>query len=242
MNSLIKWELKQTFKSKAFWGFAVFYTISALLLLVDISGTDQGTMYNSFLTNMNNTSAFFMLSLGIFCGIHFAGAFEERRIQAAIMAGNSRMSIIMSKMLSFSLVMTIYSVLALGIGSIISYVSFEEVGVDSWMTPVTQSLIFTFAWVSFASICFITSMLVKKTGAAIAINVVTFLVSDLVAQLVMEKELGSKIIKFTPIGQTMLSLVNTSKADITTSVLVSGIGLLLTFVIASIIFRRTELK
>ena len=66
--------------------------------------------------------------------------------------------------------------------------------------------------------------------------------SDLVAQLVMEKELGIKIIKFTPIGQTMLSLVNTSKADITTSVLVSGIGLLLTFVIASIIFRRTELK
>lgn len=242
MNSLIKWELKQTFKSKAFWGFGVFYTISALLLLVDISGTDQGTMYNSFLTNMNNTNAFFMLALGIFCGIHFAGAFEERRIQAAIMAGNSRMSIIMSKMLSFSLVMTIYSVLALGIGSIISYVSFEEVGVDSWMTPVTQSLIFTFAWVSFASICFITSMLVKKTGAAIAINVVTFLVSDLVAQLVMEKELGIKIIKFTPIGQTMLSLVNTSKADITTSVLVSGIGLLLTFVIASIIFRRTELK
>lgn len=114
--------------------------------------------------------------------------------------------------------------------------SFEEVGVDSWMTPVTQSLIFTFAWVAFASICFITSMLVKKTGAAIAINVVTFLVSDLVAQLVMEKELGIKIIKFTPIGQTMLSLVNTSKADITTSVLVSGIGILLTFVVASIIF------
>ena len=242
MNNLIKWELKQTFKSKAFWGFAVFYIFSALLLLVDISGDDSKTMYDAFLTNMNNTNGFFMLALGIFCGIHFAGAFEERKVQAAIMAGNSRMSIIMSKLLSFSIVTTIYSALALGIGSIISYVSFEEVGVDSWMTPVTQSLIFTFAWVALASICFIISMLVKKVGAAIAINVGILLVSNTVAQLVMEKELGFKICKFTPIGQTLLSITNTSRADITTSVVASGIGLLLTAVAAFIIFRRTELK
>ena len=242
MNNLIKWELKQTFKSKAFWGFAVFYIFSALLLLVDISGDDSKTMYDAFLVNMNNTNAFFTLTLGVFCGLHFAGAFEDRKVQAAIMSGNSRMNIIVSKLLSFSIAMTIYSVLALGIGSIISIVAFKEAGVDSWMTPVAQSLIFTFAWVALASICFIISMLVKKVGAAIAINVGILLVSNTVAQLVMEKELGLKICKFTPIGQTLLSITNTSRADITTSVVASGIGLLLTATIAFIIFRRTELK
>ena len=60
MNNLIKWELKQTFKSKAFWGFAVFYICSALLLLVDVIGGDQETIYDAFLTNMNNTNAFFI--------------------------------------------------------------------------------------------------------------------------------------------------------------------------------------
>ena len=242
MNNLIKWELKQTFKSKAFWGFAVLYMFSALLLLVDISGGDSGTMYDAFLTNMNNTNGFFTLTLGVFCGLHFAGAFEDRKVQAAIMSGSSRMDIIVSKLLSFSIVMTIYSVLALGIGSIISIVAFKDAGVDSWMTPVAQSLIFTFAWVALASICFIISMLVKKVGAAIAINVVTFLVSDLVVQLVMDNELGFKIIKFTPIGQTMLSIANTSKADIMTSIVVSSVGLLLTIIVAFIIFRRTELE
>lgn len=242
MNNLIKWELKHTFKSKAFWGFGLFYLAIALLLLVDIQGGELATGYDAFLTNCNNLRGFFTLTIGIFGGTYFADAFEERRIQAAIMAGNSRLNIVLSKILASTLAIMIFSVIELVTGSAISFMSIKETGVDSWKPVIATGTLFTLAWAALTSICFIISMLVKKTGAAIALNTVTMIGLDFIVELTVEQPWGERLSRFTLPGQTFFSLAAESKSEMITSALVSVSGLLLITAVSYIIFRKDELK
>lgn len=242
MNNLLKWELKQTFKSKAFWGFLILYLAVALLLLVDLLGGDIETGYNAFSTNINNLNGFLFLTIGIYGGIHFADAFEGRRIQAAVMAGNSRLNVVLSKIMSFSLVVAIYCVMELVVGSTIGFMATKETGVDSWKPVIVASALFTLAWVVLSSICFIISMIMKKTGGAVALNTVALLLTDLVMQFIIDKPWGEKVCRYTFPGQVVFSLMAESRSEIITSALVSVSGLLLTAAVAYIIFRKIELK
>ena len=83
MGGLLKWELKQTFSSKAFWiTGAALVAIPALMLMMTLKDGDF-TGYEAYLEGLNNYSSFMMLMIGVFAGIHVTGAFEGRKIQAA---------------------------------------------------------------------------------------------------------------------------------------------------------------
>ena len=97
MGSLLKWELKQTFSSKSFWiTGAALVAIPALMLMMTLKGSDF-TGYEAYLEGLNNYSSFMMFIIGVFAGIHVTGAFEGRKIQAAVMAGNSRIKILLPR-------------------------------------------------------------------------------------------------------------------------------------------------
>ena len=244
MKNLIKWELKQSFKSKAFWGFGIFYVLfGALMLILDMSSSESSiTGYEWFFTICNNLNSTFLLSIGIYSGIHTAGAFEERRVQAAIMAGNSRFKVVLAKLLSFSLVVAIYGILSLGTHSVIGFLGAKEMGIDSLWTVIGQGMLYVLVEVSFVSVCFFVSMFVKKLGAAIAINEVTLILIDLATELSAEKTWSAQLMKFTPAGQTVYSLMGTSPADIMTSIFVAVFGILITLGVTYMIFRKDELK
>ena len=86
MGSLFKWELKQTFSSKAFWiTGAALVAIPALMLAITLKG-EGFTGYEAYLEGLNNYTSFMMFIIGVFAGVHVTGAFEGRKIQAAVMA------------------------------------------------------------------------------------------------------------------------------------------------------------
>lgn len=244
MKNLIKWELRQSFKAKAFWGFGIFYLLfGAFMLIVDMLAAEVSyTGYEWFLSNCNNLNSIFLLTIGIYSGIHTAGAFEERRVQAAIMAGNSRFKIIVAKLFSFSLVIAIYGSLSLGTNSIIGFLCTKEKGIDSLLTVIGQGMLYVLVQVSFISICFFISMIVKKLGAAIAVNEVALILLDLFVQLLVGQTWAEKLLKFTPVGQTIYSLTDTGLTHIMTSVFVSVLGILITVVATYMMFRKDELK
>jgi len=242
MKNLLKWELKYTFKSKSFLGFGITFIMATLIFMLESLSQKGITGYDLFLRNCSNVNSLFVLIIGIYSGIHIAGSFEERRIQASVMAGNSRSNIILSKLLSYSLVIALYSVLSISISSLIGFLVTKEVGIDSFNIVIIQGLVFTLVEISFTSICLLTSILVKKLGTAITVNLIGLLALNGVAQSLIGQTWSANILKFTPIGQTFLIIGDTSTANIITAISASILGLLVTVMLTYIIFRKEELK
>ena len=123
MRNLLKWELKQTFQSKAFWGFGITLTLMNIIFLFITSIDGELGGFELFMQGCSDYNSFILLFIGIFAGIHVAGAFEERKIQAAVMAGNSRFNILAVKLFSYSLSIAAFSICAMGaslIGGVLS--------------------------------------------------------------------------------------------------------------------------
>lgn len=243
MKNLLRWEMKQSFKSKAFWGFGIIFVLATFLLnLLEIFSAEDATGLDMFVKNCSNLNSFFLMSFGIFAGMHVAGAFEERRIQAAVMAGNSRWNVVLAKYLSFVIAIAVFTAASAGLSSIPAFLRGTETGIESFGTLMIQCILYVFAQISFLSICFVISMFVKSLGAAIGINFAVLLAIDVCVELVANKSWGETVIRHTAIGQTMLSFAESSSKSMLTSVWVSALGVLLTVVAAYIIFRKDELK
>lgn len=242
MKNLLKWELKYTFKSKSFWWFGIVFLIVGLISMLESLSQEGITGYTLFLENCANANSFLILIIGIYSGIHFAGSFEERRIQAAIMAGNSRFKVLLSKMLSYSLVIIVYLILSVGITSLIGFLLTKEIGIDTFKTVIIQGLVFGLVEISFVSICLLTSTLLKKLGAAIAVNLLTLLAINLIIQSLIVKAWAVKFIKFIPAGQTILIITDSSIKNIITATIVSILGILVVMALTYMKFRKEELK
>ena len=243
MKHLLRWEIKQSFKSKAFRGFGITFVLATFFLnLMDIFSENDATGFDMFLRNCNNINSSFLLSFGIFAGMHVAGAFEERRIQASVMAGNSRLHIVLSKFLSFSVAIAIFAAASVGLSSIPVFLCASETGVEAFGPLMLQCILYVFALISFLSICFVVSMCVKRLGAAIGINLVVLFTIDICEQLVTNEPWGETVIRYTAFGQTALCFSESSPASMMTSIWVSALGILISVVAAYIIFRKEELK
>ena len=244
MKNLLKWELEQTFQSKGFWGFGITLTLinTIFLMITSIDGELKGV--ELFMQGCSDYNSFILLFIGIFAGIHVAGAFEERKIQAAVMAGNSRINILAVKLFSYSLSIAAFSICAMGASLIVGVLTNEGVifADDFFREVVLRIAAYTLVEVAFVSICFFLSMLVKNLGAAIAVNLVTMLVLNVLGQMLIGKEWATIFMKFTTLGQTFLLLGDASTKNLIVSVVASVLGLAVTMTLSYIIFRKEELK
>ena len=173
MGSLFKWEMKQTFSSKAFWILgASIISLPVALLVLTLIFSEGMTGYNAFLEGLNNYNAFVIFIIGVFAGIHVTGAFEGRKIQSAVMAGNSRFNILMAKFLSYITAVCIYSVVAIVISSVISFTMMGINGFDDSFARaiIVRSLVYIFVEIAYSATCFLSSMLVRHLGGAIGLN------------------------------------------------------------------------
>lgn len=244
MKNLLKWELKQTVQSKAFWGFGITLTLinTIFLFITLIDGGLKG--FELFMQGCSDYNSFILLFIGIFAGVHVAGAFEERRIQAAVIAGNSRFNILAVKLFSYSLSVAVFSICAMGADLVISLIT-NKGGTfvdDFFREVVLRIVVYTLVEVSFVSICFFLSMLVKNLGAAIGVNLVSMLVLNSVGQMLISKEWAVSFMKFTPLGQTFLLLGDASTKNLIVSVVSSILGLAVAVMLSYIKFRKEELK
>ena len=244
MRNLLKWELKQTFQSKAFWGFGITLTLMNIIFLIITSIDGELRGFELFMQGCSDYNSFILLFIGIFAGIHVAGAFEERKIQAAVMTGNSRFNILAVKLFSFSLSIAAFSICVMGASLIGGVLTNEGVTfVDDFFREVVLRIVaYTLVEVAFVSICFFLSMLVKNLGAAIGVNLVSMLVLNIVGQMLISKEWAVNFMKFTPLGQTFMLLVDASTKNLIVSVAASVLGLAVTVTLSYIKFRKEELK
>ena len=242
--NLYKWEMKQTFKSKVFWSIGI-----ALLLigtLFHISDFMEGgiTGYDMFLGNCNDFSSLAMFFIGIFAGLHVTGSFEDRKIQAAVMAGNSRSKVLSAKFLSYVTTVLIYFASSVLLPSAIGFAVFgTEINDGSFIRNViVRALIFVLAEISYFLTCFAVSMFIKKSGLAIIINMVVMLATNIGCQILATKEWALNIIKLTPTGQTMMLLGDVSNGNLALASSVCITFAVLVAAVSFIRFRKEELK
>ena len=244
MRNLFNWEMKQTFSSKVFWGIGIALTAATVLMTLMPLSEDAYTGFDVFIHGCNNYNSFLVFFIGIFSAVHVTGAFEERRVQAAVMAGNSRFSIMLAKLVSFSLSIAAFSVVAM---TSVAVLAFSVKGVDgfdgSFLREVVMRIAgYSFVEVSFASVCFFLSMMVKNLGASVMVNLIALLGLNSLAQPLVSEEWAQDIIKFTPVGQTFMLLADASTKNLIVSAIVSLLGLAVTMVLSFVKFRKEELK
>ena len=245
MGSLLKWEMKQTLSSKHFWILgAALVALPALMLLMAISFGADYTGYEAFLNGLNEYNAFVMFLIGVFAGIHVTGAFEGRKIQSAVMAGNSRFSILMAKFMSFSIVVTLYSIVAILVSTSIAFGAYGVTGLDGSFGRVIilRTLVFIFVEIAYSATTFLASMLVRHLGGAIGLNLGLMLMTNLAAQIFLNFEWSEKFVRLTPAGQAMLIVGDLSNKNIVMALVASVIAIAAVIALSFLKFRREELK
>ena len=245
MGNLLKWEMKQTFTSKSFWIIgASLVAFPALMLLALIKFSSGGTGYDAFLEALNSFNAFVIFLIGVFTGIHVTGAFEGRKIQSAVMAGNSRFNILMAKFISFSAAIALYSIASIGVSTAIGFGAYGVTGLDGSFLRVivARTLVFTLVEIAYSATCFFASMLVKHLGGAIGLNLIIMLMSNLAAQILLSFDWAVKFLKFTPVGQSMFVLYDVSNSNIAMALVTSVVTIAAILALSYVKFRREELK
>lgn len=245
MNSLLKWEMKQTFSSKSFWiiGGALI-TLPALLLFATLAISSGMTGYNAFLEGLSNYNAFVIFLIGVFAGIHVTGAFEGRKIQSAVMAGNSRFAILMAKFISYSTAVALFSVASIAISTALAFGMQGVNGIDGSFTReiIARALVYTVVEIAYSATCFFASMLVRHLGGAIGLNLGLMLMSNVIAQILLNFAWAERFVKLTPVGQSMFVLMDMSNGNIAVALVTSVVAVAAVLALSYVKFRREELK
>ena len=99
--NLFRWEMRQMFKTKVFWFIGAAFLVLTMLFYAEplIKGGTGG--YELFIELCNDFGSLSLFFTAVFAGLHVTGAFEDRRMQAAVMAGNSRLKVLFAKFASF---------------------------------------------------------------------------------------------------------------------------------------------
>ena len=245
MANLLKWEMKQTFSSKSFWIVgAALVTLPALLLLAFLTLGSGFSGYDAFIEGLNNYNAFVIFLIGVFAGIHVTGAFEGRKIQSAVMAGNSRFDILMAKFFSFSTAVAFYSVASIAVSSLIAFAMQGVNGLEGSFARViiARALVYTVVEIAYSATCFFASMLVRNLGGAIGLNTGLMLISNLVAQILLNFDWAEKFVRLTPVGQSMFVLYDVSNSNIAMALVTSVVTIAAILALSYVKFRREELK
>ena len=245
MGNLLKWEMRQTFTSKSFWILgATLIALPALLIIAMITFGSEFTGYDVFLEGLNTYNAFVIFLIGVFAGIHVTGAFEGRKIQSAVMAGNSRFNILLAKFISFSTAVALFSVSSIAVSSVIGFAAAGVTGLDGNFARViiARALVYTVVEIAYSATCFLASMFIKHQGGAIGLNTVLMLMTNLAAQILLNFDWAEKFVRLTPVGQTMFVIADFSNSNIVMALATSVVAIAAIIALSYAKFRRQELK
>lgn len=241
MSQLLKWEFRRTFVSLKFVIFFSFIMIAAIFyMLVGIfDGIKSGVEFMFF--SLSEMSTLVYLIGAVAAGMLITQCFNERTVQLSVMAGYSRIEVLISKFSSFlffliiliaipTLAVTLITSLIFGWGD-------TAVGIYSGMF-LTVLLVNA----AFMSIYVPISFAVKNLGASIGVNCAVIIILNGLVQGLIHKEGLHEILSFTPAGQTMLLYMDFGSGNLIKSVIVSIITIILMFAVTYIKFGKEELK
>lgn len=244
MGNLMKWELKSTFNTFKFLGMLMFMVLCGLVFIGIgyVDGLRSG--YEFFGGVCNFTSSIIYIAGAVYAGICITNSFSERRIQATVMAGNSRLSVLISKSISYLLSLAFF------IGSpvlITTTITTCIWGIGNIEGSFTREVVLRFFMVilvnvAIMSICILISFLIKSIGVSIGVNVAATIIIYGLAQSLIAVEAAHKILSYTPIGQSFLIFSDLSYANTLKAILVSVITILVFFILTYLSFSKEELK
>ncbi len=245
MGSLFKWEMKQTLTSKSFWIIgAAIVTLPSVLLLLTLVFSEGMSGYNAFIEGLSNYNAFVIFLIGVFAGIHVTGAFEARKIQSAVMAGNSRFNILMSKFLSYTISVGIYSIAAISLCTAIALNMQGLTGIDGTLgrEVIARAVVYIIVELGYAATCFLSSMFIRHLGGAIGLNLGLMLMSNVLTQILFNFDWTVPYLRLTSVGQTMLVIGDSSNGNYAMAVASTVIAFAAVIALSYLRFRREELK
>lgn len=242
--NLYKWEMKQMFKTKVFWFIgAAFVLLMGLFHISDFISADTSG-YELFISLCNDFSSLSLFFIGIFAGHHVTGALEERKLQAAIMAGNSRAKVLWTKFASFMTAIAVFFVTSVGVPSVIGFAKFGTACEEGSFlrNVIVRAPLFLVAEIAACSICFFISMICKKPGIAVIVNMVAMLTASLASQYLAMKDWGIFVLKYFPHGQVLVTLVDAGNRNIALSLIVCAVFAALVVAASYSRFGKEELK
>ena len=244
MGSLVKWELKQVLFSKAFFGVGALMFLGTFMTMMSMGAEEDSSGFEVFLSMCSNFNSFLLFFVGIFAGVTVSRSFEERKIQAAVMAGYSRLRILASKLLSFSLSISLFWLFTASLGSflVFRFMGFGDLPGSFFREVVLRILVYCLVLVSSSSICFLLSCLVRNLGAAIAVNLVAMLVGNGIVQSLAEESWGEMPLRLTAVGQTLVTLCDSDTSNYLLASATSVVGLVVVLFVTYFLLRKAELK
>ena len=244
MGSLVKWELKQTLFSKVFVGIGLLMFLGTFGTMLSMGAEEAYSGFEIFLALCSNFNSFLLFFVGIYCGITVTRAFEERRVQAAVMAGYSRLRILAAKLLSFSLSVSLFWLFTVAFGIVVISCTMGMTGLPgSFLSEVVlRILVYCLVLVSSSSICFLLSCLVRNLGTAIAVNLVAMLVGNGIVQSLAEESWGEMPLRLTAVGQTLVTLADSDFSNYLLACGTSVVGLVGVLFVTYFLLRKAELK
>ena len=234
MKNLLKFEYRKLFTSKVFY---ICCILSAALVGAYAITTNQllGSAVSNYPTAdfvikvMNNS--YISIILAIFIAIFACSDFTHETMKVILSKGYSRQNIFLSKLicvLSASLIMFIFSII---IAFIIGTTTYAHTGVSTNLFKIlcVQAIII----LAFSSLFFMVSMILKKAGSAIAINIVSTMIIS-VLLIVINQVLNIK--KFSLDSYWLGSLFsNVSTISVSHELLMRGLICSIIYIICFII-------
>lgn len=234
MKNLLKFEYHKLFTSKVFY---ICCILSAALVGVYAITTNEllgSTVSNyptaDFVVKVMNNS-YISIILAIFIAIFACSDFTHETTKVILSKGYSRQNIFLSKLicvLSASLIMFIFSII---IAFIIGTTTYAYTGISTSLFKIlcVQAIII----LAFSSLFFMVSMILKKAGSAIAINIVSTMIIS-VLLMVINQVLNIK--KFSLDSYWLGSLFsNVSAISVSHELLMRGLVCSIIYIICFII-------
>lgn len=244
MGSLLKWETKQTISTISFWVIgATMVLLPALFLILTLRGSDV-TGYDAFLEGLSNFNGFMVFIVGIFAGIHVTGAFETRRIQAAVMAGNDRIKILLAKFFTYSASIALFTFVSIAVSTGIAFYMRGTGGIDGTFARmiVARALLFILVETAYSTVCFLVAMFMRHQGASIGFNLVMMVILSTGVQIIMMNPTAEKIMRFIPAGQSLFVVGDMSNKNVLMALASAAIFFVAVPALSFIRFGKEELK
>lgn len=245
MIRILQWEFRGLIKSGKFTGtFILMLLVGAGYIGIGMNdGVKSGL--DGFIGASNFVTSTLYLAGSVFAGIYFTSAFQERMIQSAVMAGNSRFKIVISKCIGYYTAMIIFVLCPILIAT------FAMTGILGVGTITTGNVILVMlrtvllvilVHIATMSVCIPISFFAKNIGLSIGINVGVILIWNGLTQSFIASPQVMNVLKYTSMGQSFLIFGELSGSDILRIVVVSVVTIFISIFIAYIKFRKEELK
>lgn len=258
MLSLLRCEWYQVRKSLSLKITVIILAIASIIFgckitntnISDIKAFDQRHLlyFGGGVYSAMSDGALALLVASLFAGWMIGGSFENRVIQESISYGKKRSSVYLAKMLMYSIVVIVLCLIywcftALPAG-LKNGLGTADVCGNLVQIPYIIGMVAagSVAYISVITICGIIAFFVRKTGATMGICFVGILFGgNLLASILSEDII--KIINYTPLGlyRHVLKL-DVTWSDISRTVLISLLWIILFWTVGYLKFKKTELK